>query len=303
MISTLPVDDLEVDEALERYWAENVTPIALPFISREFKRSILPALKATFRRNGYTLDQYKSMWIQAWDVTDQLFNALHPYPIHETEKPSYFWQHQRFDIFRTDDPRRGFKIMKDELLSAAALYLGHPDIRTNKLDWLFLDAIIFQELNAYGEHVLATKSGTGTNWAAVFAQGSQPKYYGYQILFSLAGFGWSFLLLPIAAYFLTVHGHETGAIVALVVWVISLGLTAFAYPARKRKRQKATALLQHLISLYSLLDSATISPRKLKETLDAAAAAGVVLDGTTFTIVDRLIALDPTAFLPNQASY
>jgi hypothetical protein len=61
---------------------------------------------------------------------------------------------------------------------------------------------------------------------------------------------------------------------------------------------RLTTLLQHLIDLYRILADNTISPRKLKESLDAAAAAGVVLDGAVFAIVDRLIALDSTAFVP-----
>ena len=166
--------------------------------------------------------------------------------------------------------------------------------------WLFLDAIVFQELNAYGEHLLSTKAGTGINWAAAFAQGNQVKYYSYLFLFSLIGFGLKFLALPVLAYFLVVRSHPVGAVAALGLWLVFLVVSLLTYPARRRHRRKATALLQHLVDLYSLLASTTISPRKLKEALDTAVAAGVVLDGAAFTIVDRLVALDPTAFIPSQ---
>ncbi len=301
MVTKFKADEFDIDQGLEQYWASNVTAVALPFVSREFNYSILPALKATARRSGYTADQYKSMWIHAWDVTNQLFNALHAYSTEEKEKPRFFWLHQRFDIFRTDDASRGFSIMKGELLSVAALYLGQTDIRTAKFDWLFLDAIVFQELNAYGEHLLTTKAGTGINWAAAIAQGNQAKYYGYLFLFSLIGFGLKFLAPPVLAYYLVVRDHPVGAIAVAGLWLVFLIVSLFAYPGRRRNQRKATGLLQHLVNLYSLLGSTTISPRKLKEALDAAVAAGVVLDGAAFTIVDRLIALDPTAFIPSQA--
>jgi hypothetical protein len=84
------------------------------------------------------------------------------------------------------------------------------------------------------------------------------------------------------------------------MWLIALALQAISYPARRRARRKAAALLQYLIDLYSILGGNTVSPRKLRETLDTAAAAGVVLDGAVFTIVDRLTALDPTAFIPTN---
>ena len=52
--------------------------------------------------------------------------------------------------------------------------------------------------------------------------------------------------------------------------------------------------------MYHILGTDTISPRKLKESLDKGAEAGVVLDGAVYTIVDRMIARDPTAFIPTQ---
>lgn len=295
-------DEFDIGEAFEKYWSDEISEAALPFVSQEFNHFTGPALKARARRDGYTADQHKSMWIRAWDVTHQLFDALHSGLTDEKTKPQYFWRHQSFNVLRTDDRTRGFDILKDSLLSVAALYLGHPEIRTNRFDWLFLDAIVFQELEAYGEHVFSTKAGTGMNWAAVFAQGSQWKYHLFQVLFSLIGFALNFLVLPVAAYYLAVHDHPIGAMVTAGVWAITIVLKIISYPARRRARRKAATLLQHLIDLYRILADNTISPRKLKESLDAASAAGVVLDGAVFTIVDRLIALDSTAFIPTHTT-
>jgi hypothetical protein len=44
-------------------------------------------------------------------------------------------------------------IQKDQMLRVAAEYLSHPEIRTNKFDWLLLDAIVFAELAAFSYHV------------------------------------------------------------------------------------------------------------------------------------------------------
>jgi hypothetical protein len=291
-------DEFDLGEAFEKYWSDVVGETALPFVSHEFNHFTGPTLKARARSSGYTADQHKSMWISAWDVTHRLFDALHSGLTDEKTKPQYFWRHQGFNVLRTDDRTRGFDILKDSLLSVAALYLGHLDMRTNRFDWLFLDAIVFQELEAYGEHVFLRKAGTGMNWAAVFAQGNEWKYHGFQILFSLIGFALNFLVLPVAAYYLAVHDHPIGAMITAGVWTISIVLAIISYPARRRARRKAAAVLQHLIDLYRILADKTISPRKLKESLDAAAAAGVVLDGAVFTIVDRLIARDSTAFIP-----
>ena len=89
--TTYKASGFNIDQGLEQYWASDVTPVALPFVSREFNYSILPTLKATARRTECTVDQYKSMWIHAWDVTNQLFNALHSCPTEEKRKSRAFF--------------------------------------------------------------------------------------------------------------------------------------------------------------------------------------------------------------------
>jgi hypothetical protein len=85
------------------------------------------------------------------------------------EEPSCYWIHRTLDLFRTNDDTRGIAIDKAEMLSAAAIYLSHPEIRTNRFDWMFLDSIAFAELDAFAEYVFTTRGGTGGNLAAAFA--------------------------------------------------------------------------------------------------------------------------------------
>jgi hypothetical protein len=46
-----------------------------------------------------------------------------------------------------------------------------------------------------------------------------------------------------------------------------------------------------------MLADRIISPRKLREKLDLAAADGIVVDGAVTAIVDRMVARDPAAFI------
>jgi hypothetical protein len=46
-----------------------------------------------------------------------------------------------------------------------------------------------------------------------------------------------------------------------------------------------------------MLGHKAISPRKLRERMDAATADGIVFDGAITAIVDRMIAREPTAFI------
>jgi len=101
-------------------------------------------------------------------------------------------------------------------------------------------------------------------------------------------------------YYLASRDHGTAALVVGGIWALLFVWAVVTYPIRWRARRKSGKLLHHLIDLYRLLGDETISPRKLKETLDTATASGVVLDGAVFTIVDRLLVRDPTAFIPNR---
>lgn len=292
------------DEEFEAHFAENLDPIKRSLFLSEWAHSSLPALHANALRNRWTAEQYRVANNVTWGLTEKLFDALHSNwfrtSLKEEEKPRSFWYHQSLDLFRLSDATRGFDINKAELVDAASLYLGKPDIRSNRLDWIFLDAIVFAELEAYADHVFASRAGTGINWAATFANRSQARYHVLQIAFGIVGFALKFVAMPVIAYFLFIAEHNVAAIVVLGLWIVTLAWQLVTFPIRWRARRNARKLLQHLVDLHLLLGGNTISPRKLKEALDKAAGDGVVLDGAVFTIVDRLVARDPTAFIPAQ---
>ena len=292
----------QMDKQLEEYWSDELDSVAKTLILREWRSSTHRSLEHRASKGDCTVDQYRHAWIYSWDVTRKLFEALHSnaYSAGEADSPKYFWHHQKFDVLRTNDAKRGMEIDKDCLLQGAAFYLSHPEIRTNMLDWLFLDSIVFAELDAYAHEAFTTRGGTGTNWAAIFAERSELKYYTYQWVFGLFALVLNYVAAPALGYYLALRGHLTGCAVVIGVWILWLGLRLMSYPYRRRARKKAGVLLQHLIDLYRVIGDNTISPRRLKEELDKATAEGVVLDGAVSTIVDRLMARDVTAFIPTE---
>ncbi len=194
----------------------------------------------------------------------------------------------------------GGDINKSELSEVAARYLQLPEIQANRLDWIFLDSIVLSEFEAFARDMLSTRAGTGMNWAAAFAGSSELKYYGYSFLFSIIGVILAYALPIAAIYYLATKGHETGAIVLLAIWALFTLWKFVTYPLRFLARRKARKLLQHLFKLYRALGENTISPTRWRMMLDAATRDGVALDGAAFTIIDRAIARDATAFIPSQ---
>jgi hypothetical protein len=294
-------DFRQIDASLKELWDKEVDGV-FELTSTAWEGAILPALKANAVRDNCTQEEFRDRWIRARRVTEGLFRALHnnAFDASENEKPTYFWYHQHFDLLRSNDRKRGITIYKEQLIEVAATYLSHPKIRTNKMDWLLLDAFVFAELDAYTDFVVNAKAGTGINWAASFAGKNLLKYYGLLLLFRCLGIVFRFVMPAAMVYFLSLEGYGTLALVVAGGWVLYLAYLLIGFPARWRARRKASKLLQYLIEVYGILGDGTISPRKLKEALDKAAAAGVVLDGAVFGLVDRLVARDPTAFVPTQ---
>ena len=293
----------DIERHYVRQWTHPTDDARLNAIVRaEWEQYLLPALRDQAIQSRSTNIQYAATLSAAWPLATGLFDALHvkAYVPGKGEEARYFWRHQEFDLFRTNDFTRGFAIDKAELLGCAATYLSQPDIRICRFDWLFLDAIVFAELDAYGFHVFNSRGGTGANWAAIFSNRNPVRYYGLSIVFWILGVLFSIVAPLSFVYYLGTSDHDTAALVVGGIWALLFVWTVVTYPIRWRARRKSGKLLQHLIDLYRLLGDETISPRNLKGTLDTATAAGVVLDGAVFTIVDRLLARDPTGFIPNR---
>jgi hypothetical protein len=143
-------------------------------------------------------------------------------------------------------------------------------------------------------------AGKGMNWAWIFSGPSASKYTIYSLFVWIFGFVARYLALPALAIYLLTQQLPGWAMGVGIVWIIYLLLRLISTPARRRLRKKYGELLQLLLDVYVPLEGSTISPRKLKETVDKAAAGGVVLDGAVFGLVDRMIQRDPAVFDPNN---
>ncbi|MCX4152001.1 MULTISPECIES: hypothetical protein [Paraburkholderia] len=293
------IDEEQLDsvaEPINEHWAEQMGEDARPYVEPIWHGSILPALKVNALAENWTAEQFRERCIRALRATVDLFYALHINAgsnyTKENEKPRYYWAHQKFNILSANDATRGMSIQKDEMLRVAAEYLSHPEIRTNKFDWLLLDAIVFAELDAFSYHV--------SGFAATFANGNPAKYFALSALFKVIGFALGYLLLPAIAYFAFSRGQETTGWSIAGLWVVSVVWSLIGLPFRWGARRKKKELLNQMLDLYRVLGDSTISPRLLKGALDKAAAEGVVLDGAVFSIVDRIITRDATAFVPSR---
>jgi len=132
-------------------------------------------------------------------------------------------------------------------------------------------------------------------------KGSGFKFVLWRVAFCALGIFFNFVTMPLAAYYLAQNGHENFALGVLALWILQLIWGIATYLLRWRARRKFWKAFKSLQMAYYLPGESTISPRKLKEALDAATTLGCHFDGAVCTIADRITACDPTAFIPSKS--
>jgi hypothetical protein len=300
MVSAILSKEAQFDNDLLSKYCCELDKATQPIVSGEFEWKILPGLKANSLRGDITARQYESIWIMAWNVTCRILEAVQPNAKNIGANPTFFWEHQPIPLLYDRYLIRHFNISKGGLIEAAALYLRSPEIRTNRLDWIFLDSFIFEAIIAHAHYLLHEIEGIGTRWAVSRAHGDDVRYLWFRMQSWLADVVLNYVAWPGAAYYLVMHDHLLWALTTAGLWGIFQVFRIALVLERRRTRRTIMKMLKHLQDLYRLLGEKIISPRKLKEELDRAAADDVVIAGAVFAIVDRIVGRDATFFNPTE---
>jgi hypothetical protein len=306
-VESRPLDwsaQIRIEDECRAHWTKDIEKWNRAYVEQEVNNLILFELRQKAFDDKLTEQQYLHLVSNTWAISKTLFYALHCGARSASRaKPRFFWLHQNLSfqhlpaLCLANEEKRGFAIFKEDLARSAANYIGHPEVRTNHLDWLYLDTMIFCELKELAEEMFLRRMGTGLNWAAVFSGGTEMKYLLLSILFRVLGFVVTYSSGPAVAYWLSMHAHDVAATWVVGLWAAALLYSWITYPFRRRVRLKGKRLLTHLMELHRMLGDRTIAPRKLRERVEAAAADGIVLDGAVTAIIDRMLARDSTAFI------
>jgi hypothetical protein len=293
----------QINRAIALFWKEQTTSHDFELVYNEWEYPIQSSIQANAVAQGWSEDRYRGALMRGWDALGKLFHGLHPIVWPEgdqSKRAKFFWYHQPFDMKKAGDEKRGFEIDREALAEAATRYLASPDSQTNRMDWLLLDTLVFAEVDSGAVSFKENMTAIGARVAESVAEGNTAKYALWRTAFFVVGFFFSYIAMPLGAYYLAQHGHENWAIGLFGVWVLLMIWAVVTYPFRWRARRKFWKAYKSLQMAYLLLGESTISPRKLKEALDTATSLGCHFNGAVFTIVDRVIARDPTAFIPSK---
>ncbi len=293
----------QIEEEMELHWKNNSTSPDFQVAFIEWEYLIQSSIRANAIVQDWSRSRYRDALIRGWDALGGLFHSLHPvvWAEDDSKRAEFFWRHQHVDMKKVGDEKRGFEIDRNSLTKAATNYLASPDSQSNHMDWLLLDVLVFAEIESGAVSFNENMKSLGAKAAESVAEDDRFKYALWRVVFFAVGFFFNFVAMPLGAYYLAQIGHENFALGVLGFWSLLLIWGIATYPLRWRARHKFWKAYKSLQMAYHLLGESTISPRKLKEALDASTTLGCHFDGAVFTIVDRITARDPTAFIPSKS--
>jgi hypothetical protein len=192
------------------------------------------------------------------------------------------------------------------------------------IDGAAINALLFSSLTSI---IALHDSGElfgRANLSYVLAEGNIPKMLGIGMGLTVGRFFLRWIMLPAIAVGLSVMGYETGASVAMGVWIVYLLYRLVTVPRRRRsrmelqkKQETASQMIAAIMKAWQYSNDVVINPRRLKELVVAAEQhysatftpelvlaleaknQGALFKPVLHTLIDRAIKRDPTA-LPTR---
>ena len=226
------------------------------------------------------------------------------------------WSRRDLDqLFRRGTVSREAKpIDKRSLVSIVAKYLERPWMENGFLEWAFVDALVSEETRAFGEHIkgLDPKTG-GFSFAATMAymqaEGDIQKIYWRRLRNSLVSTAVKLafaVVLPVAAlWWEWTRGDQQWAAwgtigyAALVVLSIARALGRRVIRLLRPAKPSYTELLElyaEMARVYRQLEGPVINPSMLRDALHKSQEKGAVWDVSVFSLIDRIVARDPSVW-------
>lgn len=254
---------------------------------------------------------------RAWDSAAPWFaTRVWPHderPTKEQEKIIDAWRHV---VWRRHDPVKAFEegttspdyinFTEASLDSTIAEYLARPWLRHAFLDWVFVDMMITRELCILGEAIKkrllpGRRDPLGVHHRYFETNGNlrEMKKTDWKRLY--LWFWWS-LAFPIGGILLTFHGgHETtGWWLTAIYATCVIGFIAFKTlrgDEKEHPRVRAFQRWDQMRDVWHRLEGPVINPRLVREAMEKAAEHGVVWPTASWSLIDRVVAIDPAVWI------
>jgi hypothetical protein len=232
-------------------------------------------------------------------------------------------------LWMRHDPKRAFtegtrsehytSFDKEGLHSTIASYFGRPYLRHAVLDWILLDMTISRELSAFGESLKETwlpgkrDPMLGIHDRYIKAQGNlaeMMKVDWNEVFARWNMWFWWALAFPIAAIWASFHWDYTAlgpwlaGIYAFIVFAfVGIKFSKFVGRLIRRlagkadPRTRAFNLWDQMYDVWKRLEGPVVNPTLVREAMIKSRDQGAVWDTVSWSLVDRVIAIDPAVWV------
>lgn len=250
-------------------------------------------------------NDYHDRLVEMYDFVGNLYDALNGYPLKSDIKKECheIWYH------RTEEQIIGIRkihkehfINRDELLDTLSIYLTNPWLQLDLIDWIFLDSLVFDQIESYREEIYSGKTIGKENWNYILARGDLNEFNLLEIKKSLSTIGFLYILPLSIIGILFYIGLEDIAIFPTIGFIIFVLFKVSLFPFRIFKKRKA--VMPHLVKLgqmcvlYHYCKPPILSLETIDRCLDKAIKNDINFDGALFALVKRIRSVKEDLFLP-----
>ncbi len=198
-------------------------------------------------------------------------------------------------------------IQYESLLDVVASYLGRPWLQHDEIDWIFLDSLIYAEIERFRESVYKGEVTGKTNWFYLLAEGDIEKSLWMRWKWEIGLWALRYLI-PISAIgtLLYLEFEKSAMALGIIYAVYQLGrlvLWPRRYFQKKQLQEKLNEtekVSKRIFSVYHFCQLPILSPSTLREQLRICEKENISFNGAVYAIVDRILARDKAVFIPVQ---
>jgi len=276
-----------LSEMKEDIYASYTSKKIADILYQRIKYTIFPEVFSKFQNEDMSDARFENICNSILYLTKEFFDVTHDYEA-KLDKVDDIWRHQNYRLVDANSSNRAFHIVdKQRLLRLGNRYLRETELRCRYFDWLYLDIVIFQELDAFTYHCIHMK-GLAYSFAVDSAKGSEANFYLLLMLYKFVAIFMSFIFPPLLAFLISSKGYESLATGIWIFWLIGIGIKVIATPFNIRRSRLVNKAHEKLVDLYNSLGDATISTEVFSQRLKLADENKVGLDASVYALAEIL---------------
>ncbi|WP_157213150.1 hypothetical protein [Sinorhizobium sp. CCBAU 05631] len=284
-------------------------------------------------RHGEGEGQLCARLVSAWDIVHSIWFALAP--SYATSFRSDEEEQDRIDkarhvIWHRRDPLKAYRegynspsqtsFHPEDFAQTVADYLEQSWLRHPFIDWVIVDATVSRELCSYGEELKkhwlpGRRDFVGMHHRYFKAAGNlevMSKFDWNEAFERWNAWFWCGLGLPVGAIWAAFHFNYSdlgwwiaGIYVTIVLLALTLGVVRLLgrvlrwARGKPDPRERPFELWTEMYEVWRRLEGPVINPQRVRDAMQATTERGAVWDSATWSVIDRVIGIDPAVWVPH----